>query len=229
MIVAIARMVERPPRFIVAINLVNIPLQPHLQYLLVYHHSSFVSMDIRIFFYIFLCHTFIACSLKYFMAFWEVAILNLQCNVSQKMVYLYDQSIFVNSGLGFKKRKQVMVNNFRKRNADDGSRARCGPNNLLCSKLLCGYCGPGLRLVALIWRIRQRRPIAKLQEDLNRSRHHSWLHQNQIITMVTHRPARIAELPRSKFDPELFPHSAYVEIFVTFVTKVPYLTFCNKM
>ena len=43
------------------------------------------------------------------------------------------------------------------------------------------------------------------------------------------RPARIAELPRSKFDPELFPHSAYVEIFVTFATKVPYLTFCNKM
>ena len=81
MIVAIARMVERPPRFIVAINLVNIPLQPHLQYLLVYHHSSFVSMDIRIFFYIFLCHTFIACSLKYFMAFWEVAILKptMQC------------------------------------------------------------------------------------------------------------------------------------------------------
>ena len=43
------------------------------------------------------------------------------------------------------------------------------------------------------------------------------------------RPAQIAELPRSKFDPELFPHSAYVEIFVTFATKVPYLTFCNKM
>ena len=43
------------------------------------------------------------------------------------------------------------------------------------------------------------------------------------------RPVRIAELPRSKFDPELFPHSAYVEIFVTFATKVPYLTFCNKM
>ena len=43
------------------------------------------------------------------------------------------------------------------------------------------------------------------------------------------RPARIVELPRSKFDPELFPHSAYVEIFVTFATKVPYLTFCNKM
>ena len=92
----------------------------------------------------------------------------------------------MNSGLGFKERKQVMVNNFRKRNCDDGSCARCGPNNLLCSKLLCGYCGPGLRLVALIWRIRQRRPIAKLQEDLNRSRHHRWLHQNQIITLVTH-------------------------------------------
>ena len=43
------------------------------------------------------------------------------------------------------------------------------------------------------------------------------------------RPAQLAELPRSKFDPELFPHSAYVEIFVTFATKVPYLTFCNKM
>ena len=43
------------------------------------------------------------------------------------------------------------------------------------------------------------------------------------------RPARIAELPRSKFDQELFPHSAYVEIFVTFATKVPYLTFCDKM
>ena len=38
------------------------------------------------------------------------------------------------------------------------------------------------------------------------------------------RPAQIAELPRSKFDPELFPNSAYVEIFVTFATKVPYLT-----
>ena len=105
----------------------------------------------------------------------------------KQMGYLHDQSIFVNSaGLGFKKRKQVMVNNFRKRNADGGSCARCGPNNLLCSKLLCGYCGPGLRLVALIWRIRQRRPIAKLQEDLNRSRHHRRLHQNQIITLVTH-------------------------------------------
>ena len=79
-----------------------------------------------------------------------------------------------------------MVDNFRKRNCDDGSYVRCGPNNLLCSKLLCVYCGPGLRLVALIWRIRQRRPIAKLQEDLNRSRHHRWLHQNQIITLVTH-------------------------------------------
>ena len=45
----------------------------------------------------------------------------------------------------------------------------------------------------------------------------------------TTRPAQIAELPRSKLDPELFPHSAYVEIFVTFATKVAYLTFCNKM
>ena len=50
-----------------------------------------------------------------------------------------------------------------------------------------------------------------------------------INIMPSSRPARIAELPRSKFDPELFPHSAYVEIFVTFATKVPYLTFCDKM
>ena len=45
----------------------------------------------------------------------------------------------------------------------------------------------------------------------------------------TSRPAQLAELPRSKFDPELFPHSAYVKIFVTFATKMPYLTFCDKM
>ena len=50
-----------------------------------------------------------------------------------------------------------------------------------------------------------------------------------ILILILFRPAQIAELPRSKFDPELFPHSAYVEIFVTFATKVPYLTFCNKM
>ena len=35
------------------------------------------------------------------------------------------------------------------------------------------------------------------------------------------RPAQLAELPRSEFDPELFPHSAYVKLFVTFATKVP--------
>ena len=45
----------------------------------------------------------------------------------------------------------------------------------------------------------------------------------------TGRLAQLAKLPRSKFDPELFPHSAYVKNFVTFATKVPYLTFCNKM
>ena len=43
------------------------------------------------------------------------------------------------------------------------------------------------------------------------------------------RPAQLAELPRSEFDPELFPHSAYVKFFVTFVTKVPYLIFSDKM
>ena len=31
------------------------------------------------------------------------------------------------------------------------------------------------------------------------------------------------------FDPELFSHSPYVKLFVTLATKVPYLTFCDKM
>ena len=35
------------------------------------------------------------------------------------------------------------------------------------------------------------------------------------------RPAQLAELPCSEFDPELFPHSA-VKFFVTFLTTVPY-------
>ena len=43
------------------------------------------------------------------------------------------------------------------------------------------------------------------------------------------RPAQLAELPRSKFDPKLFPHSSYVKICETFATNVPYLTFCNIM
>ena len=43
------------------------------------------------------------------------------------------------------------------------------------------------------------------------------------------RPAQLAELPRSEFDPKLFPHSAYAKFFVTFTTKVTYLTFCNEI
>ena len=49
------------------------------------------------------------------------------------------------------------------------------------------------------------------------------------LLVILSRPAQLARLPRSKFDPELFPHSAYVKIFVTFATKMPYLTFCDKM
>ena len=41
--------------------------------------------------------------------------------------------------------------------------------------------------------------------------------------------SQLAELSRSEFDPELFSHSAYNKFFVTFATKVPYLTFYNKM
>ena len=44
------------------------------------------------------------------------------------------------------------------------------------------------------------------------------------------RPAQLAELSRSEFDPELFSHSAsHVKFFVTFAKKVPFLTFCDKM
>ena len=45
----------------------------------------------------------------------------------------------------------------------------------------------------------------------------------------TNRLARPTELPCSKFDPELFSHSAYLKFFVTFMPKVPYQTFCYKM
>ena len=46
---------------------------------------------------------------------------------------------------------------------------------------------------------------------------------------ISGRPAQLTELPRSKFDPEILPHSAYVKFFVTVATKVLYLTFCDKM
>ena len=39
---------------------------------------------------------------------------------------------------------------------------------------------------------------------------------------------KLAELPSSEFDPELSFHSAYVKFFVTFATKVLYLTFIDK-
>ena len=42
------------------------------------------------------------------------------------------------------------------------------------------------------------------------------------------RPSQLAELSHSEFYQELFSHSAYVKFFVTFATKVPYLTFYDK-
>ena len=46
---------------------------------------------------------------------------------------------------------------------------------------------------------------------------------------VSGRPSQLAELSRSEFDPKLFSHRAYDKFFVTFATKLPYLTFCDKM
>ena len=43
------------------------------------------------------------------------------------------------------------------------------------------------------------------------------------------RPSQLAELSRSECDPELFSHISYLKFFVKFATKVPYLTFCDKM
>ena len=43
------------------------------------------------------------------------------------------------------------------------------------------------------------------------------------------RPAQLAELSRSKFDPELISQSPYVKFLVTFETKLRYLTFCDKV
>ena len=63
--------------------------------------------------------------------------------------------------------------------------------------------------------------------DLARSRKYE---RSIVKNRVTARPAQLAELPRSEIDPELFiHHSAYLKFFVTFATKVPYLTFCDKI
>ena len=53
---------------------------------------------------------------------------------------------------------------------------------------------------------------------------------NLMVNLVVdlHRPAQLAELPRSKFDPELFPHSAYVMIFLTFATNVSYFNILRQ-
>ena len=51
----------------------------------------------------------------------------------------------------------------------------------------------------------------------------------RIFVFLWIRPAQFEKLPRSEFDPELSPHSPYVKFFATFVTKVPYLTFCDKI
>ena len=50
-----------------------------------------------------------------------------------------------------------------------------------------------------------------------------------LYTFLDGRPTQLLELSRSQFDPEFFSHRAYVKFYVTFVTKVPYLTFCDKM
>ena len=49
------------------------------------------------------------------------------------------------------------------------------------------------------------------------------------LVVLVHRLSQLAELSHGVFDPELFSHSAYVNFFVTFATKVSYLTFCDKM
>ena len=48
--------------------------------------------------------------------------------------------------------------------------------------------------------------------DVSGNRKCTWIEEVIIIVpkfMLSVRPAQLAELPRSKFDPELFPHSEY--------------------
>ena len=68
-------------------------------------------------------------------------------------------------------------------------------------------------------------------QELVIKRFHIWIDSQCSDTVVLYltRPSQLAELSRSEFDAELFAHSAYVKFFVTFATKVPYLTFCKKM
>ena len=68
----------------------------------------------------------------------------------------------------------------------------------------------------------------------NRIPNHSFQPSTQTYLFVQKkvpgtRPAQLADLLCSDFDPELFPHTAYVKLFVTYTTKVPYLIFCDKM
>ena len=68
-------------------------------------------------------------------------------------------------------------------------------------------------------------------QELVIKRFHIWIDSQCSDTVVLYltRPSQLAELSRSECDAELFAHSAYVKFFVTFVTKVPYLIFCDKM
>ena len=61
------------------------------------------------------------------------------------------------------------------------------------------------------------------QNQKNRGQH--CLDQHQIRTG----PHNLQRLLAANSNPELFSHSTYVQFFVTFATKVPYLTFCDKM
>ena len=69
----------------------------------------------------------------------------------------------------------------------------------------------------------------QIQIQIQKYQHHVLVTTKHEQCALHTRPAQLAELPRSVFDPELFPHSAFVKFFVTFATKVPYLTFCDKM
>ena len=46
---------------------------------------------------------------------------------------------------------------------------------------------------------------------------------------LTHQALTTCGAFSQRIRPRIFSHYAYVKFFVTFVTKVPYLTFCDKM
>ena len=79
------------------------------------------------------------------------------------------------------------------------------------------------------WETWRKKIVKELSQILSRIHMLKDPRLNHLAPSPVPRPSQLAELFRSEIDPELFSHSVYIKFFATFATKVPYLTFCNKM